>query len=135
MLAPRVILIRSEMWKFFPNVKSELKNPGRRHWLRRCVGHSPKLLAEAKSLPLKHWLAPFTQLCCGFGATSCAGVLMAPSPFVIAVVPSITVNGRPLRVMKFSENTQPPRIPFAARLLKWYGSVQTQFALNWFRIS
>jgi hypothetical protein len=36
-----------------------------------------------------------------------------------AVVPSVTVKGKPLRVMKFSENIQPPRIPFRIGLPKW----------------
>ena len=121
MLAPIVSLIRSVAWKFFPNVKSELKNPGPRNWLRRCVGYSPSPLAGAKSAELKHWLCPFSQLCCAFRLKSAVPVCCRPGLvlFAIEAVPSVTVKGKPLRVMKFWEKTQPPRMPFAARLLKW----------------
>src|SRR5579872_727135 len=122
MLAPIFNFIRSPILKFLPNEKSDVKKPGPRYWLRICVGKKLKPLALVNCAELKHWLFPFTHCCCA-GPRGCAGV--AVPPFWIAVVPSTTVKGNPLRAMKFSEKIQFPNKMLANRLLKWYGSVHT----------
>ena len=65
-LAPTVTFTRSVAWKSLPKVKSELKNPGPRYWLRISLGKNPRLLALASCAALKHALVPFTQLCCAW---------------------------------------------------------------------
>src|SRR5580698_7035771 len=115
MLAPMFNFTRSPMAKFLPKEKSEVKKPGPRYWLRIWVGKKLRPDAASKLAELKHELWPFTHSCCP-GPRTCAGV--AVPPFSIAVVPSTTVKGRPLRAMKFCEKSQLPNRTFINRLLK-----------------
>src|SRR5208282_55693 len=111
MFAPTVSVIRSLILKFLFTVKSESKNPGPRYWLRFWFGKVGRPVAPANSAELKHWLNPFEQFCCA-GPSTCVGAV-APGPaFAIATVPSVTVKGRPLRTMKFSDTIQPPAMAF-----------------------